>query len=1547
MRRRILLALLFLTMGLGTLPAQDFFSVDKNAFVGELSAYLNTSTAKSDRDEAAAMIPSFAEVWNTRYGGRDVDAVVRMCNLFYTKGGNKAYYDIFTLVEILNKIPLTGMPQTDIHNWISYTDQKSQKSLSGFDKYLSACRSVFVDKVLVSKGNSKWTIGAAKMGYPSDSEWRVAIAGDLVLASQKDQSVIKATTGSFYPESNTWKGGGGRVDWSRFDISTELVYCELPSHYELDLTRSEYAIDSVIFHDRQYFEETILSRFEDKVLVNAPNEKTMFPRVKSYRSDYHIHNILADVDFDGGLGMMGNQVDVFGGVDKKAIFTFHRHRKEFLRVQAPRFLLSNEEVLASDHVAMRLYLTDTISHEIDSVYHNGLGFRYDNHKRSAIFYRSEKGYGDGPFHDHYHGIDIYLEAMYCSPDNNTVTFRRMEGLNPKSEGDVVSVNYFRSDEFNLLRGLDGRHPMVRIEKYLKDYGNPEQPDRFNAGDLASYLQFPIEQVISMLLRLQSEGYVEYFADEKDVLVLPRFYDVLESSRDNIDFDVLKFHTVTTNQQPNIRLDLNTNDLLLFGITSTIDGIDGSAISLSDRKYVVIVPDNGRIVFKKGRDFRFSGGIIAGMFEFFTKDCLFTYDDFMIDMAKVDSLRLYARADRRIIPVSGTIEKLKGRLLIDRGNNKSSREETPEYPKFYSDDNAYKFYRTINSGVFHPGYVDTLATVEDLAGKFYYSVYPFMVDSLNDLSMRKVKFDGELVSAGIFPTFEEPLVVMDDYSLGFSHQIGNGNSDTYGMYGDLGRFHNTIHLSETGFWGDGQLDYQTATFGSDQFMFYMDSVTGITSRFAMTPKADGTLYPTASADALHLRWDVYVPALTTHTIDNPICMYGDTKFYGKTTLSPEGYSADGKLRFGYTEFSSDHFAMDSRTFVADSANFLLYSSDSTTVAFAATNYRADVNFDSQKVQYEYLDSNSNLDFPMNKFVCSLHEAEWDMSSNMLRVYNPVETFGEYATATSREELLAIHNNASKFISLVPEHDSLQFYSMSAEYDMSNYEIHAHDVKIIRVADAAVFPYDHDVVIDSASRLQPFAGELLADTLNMNHLFKDAEVTIRSRNDYQAHGYWDYVAADGSRTPIYFDTIYPVNGISNAHAQLMDSVGFELSPQVAFKGNLSLKSTERNGFFDGHFALLGFEPFEISALDDQSVDTIALDMVPDSLNITATELPMLSDTLQALNHWFVSSTYVNPEMISIPIDMKTIRKEDPDMCNGLYYELAIDGGYFASFMTPKEGRNNTDEVEPMNGLLRYETTGNRFVVTDTARYNTYLSLDQRGVIQGHVNLDMGYDLALTDFVVCGDYTQYPNDSLVLEGLNVFNVPLMDEKILEGMAEVYASLESESIDLTKTMYLDYFRSENDEEKTVELERNIELEGYPQMENNHFYNQTIVIPDLKMVWNDNLHAFISVGKIGLGNFGKHIVNKYVDGYVVFDRRLGNITYFFKNDLFMTYINYNCGDGQMQIHATYGDINQRIYDKKEKARTVMKDGKVFEYVATPYDALLDFLNRLRYAGIE
>ena len=1505
-----------LFMGVSSAFAQAFFSTEKNAFYDQLTAYLNTSTSKEERDEAAAMMKGFRGVWDSYYSDAEVNTIIRLCELFHSKGGARAYPNTFRFVNVLQRIPTAGLTHKDVNNWLTYTDAKAQKSMNGIDKYLKSCQDLFVNKVLSAKGHTQWMLRDALIGFPSTDKFDLTVDGTLVLASQKDESALQQTKGVYSMEDNSWRGQGGRADWSRFGISADNVYVTLPSFYTIDLNRSEFAIDSVIFFERNHFNQNILCRFEDKVLANAPNERTMYPRVRSYRSDYHIPNIMRNIDFEGGIGMMGNMVEVFGGVENKAMFHFRRNDMEVVRVESSHFTMSEDEVLVSDQTMMRLYLPDTVAGRmsLDSLYHNTLGFRYDNNNRRLMVYRSDRDYGDAPFHDYYHGVDIFLEAMYWNVDEGIVDFMKMEGVNHTSEGDVVSVNYFRHDDFKRLQGLDGTHPMIRIEKFLKGFGNVERQVHFDVGDLTSYLGYPREQVVSLLLRLQSEGYVEYDADSKWATALPRFFDVVDSYREEIDYDVIKLHTKTTNRQPNIRLDLATSDMLVYGITSQIEGFDGSAISLSDRKRVVIVPDNGRITLKKHKNFKFSGGILAGMFEFFTKDCMFLYDEFTIKMSKVDSLRFYARDNRQIVPIDGTLERLKGRLLIDHGDNKSSRYETPDYPIFHSDAEAYKFYRKINGGVFDPGPLDSVASSADLDGKFYYSVYPFVVDSLNDLSMKKVRFEGELVSGGILPRFEEPLVVMDDYSLGFEHQIGNGSTDSYPMYDGSGSLHEIVHLSSSGFYGMGQLDYQTATFASDKFWLYPTHVSAVTKSFNMEPLADGTGFPIASADALKLKWDVFKPELTTETIKQPICMYGDTYFRGKTILTPEGYSADGKMKYGLTEFESNHFAFDSRTFVADSAKFRLYAEDSTSVAFSATNYRANVDFDAQKVNYDYLDETSNLDFPMNQYVCSLKEAQWDMPTNSLHLFNPEESFGDYATATTHEELLAVHNNASKFISLVPDQDSLQFYSMSAEYDMTNYVIHAHDVKIIRVADAAVFPYEHDVDIDAESKMEPITGELLADTLNQYHLYKDAVVNIKSRYDYLAQGVWDYEAADGTRTPILMDTIKPKAGVTHGIVHLTDTTALQLSPQFAFQGRLDLAATGQFGKYDGRFSLT-----------DPDIDTI----VP-------------------LHHWFASTATIDPQDIQIPVDMERIHKDkdNKEMCNGLYYEQAIDGGYFASFLAPKEGRRDKKEITPANGTLWYNPAHKRYILNEDELYDTYLSLDSRGVIEGQATSNLGYDLGIVDFAFHGKYTQYPNDSIAIAGLNVLNVPVFDDDVLSGMAEVYANMEGESIDLTKTQYLHYFRSQNNEEKAQERSQAIELEGYPEMESKDFYCKTIVIPDLKMVWNDKLHAFVSVGKIGLGNFGKHIVNKYVDGFVMYDHRLGNITYYFENEMFQTYINYNHGDGQLQVHCTYSDLNQRMWDTKGKARTVKRNDQVFQYVAVPYESMLDFLNKLQNAGL-
>ena len=467
-----------------------------------------------------------------------------------------------------------------------------------------------------------------------------------------------------------------------------------------------------------------------------------------------------------------------------------------------------------------------------------------------------------------------------------------------------------------------------------------------------------------------------------------------------------------------------------------------------------------------------------------------------------------------------------------------------------------------------------------------------------------------------------------------------------------------------------------------------------------------------------------------------------------------------------------------------------------------------------------------------------------------------------------------------MSLLPEHDSLSFNSTNADYDMNDYVIHAHEVTNLFVADAEIIPMNGNVKIMRNAEISPLEHAVIeADTATRMHHFKDAAVSIYSRNNYMALGIKDYVDVDGVATPIFFEEITPVDGITVAHAESVDSIGFKLSPYFGFKGKITSKASEPYDFFEGSFRL---------------------------------EQSCLEDTV-----WFVSKANINPQVVEIPVVMDDIKKVRQGIFNGLCYEFGSQGGYHVNFLKPMNPETVT--VTSQDGALTYDTESQSYVIQDTLNHQE-LRLSDRCVVSMHGASNMGFDEGLTHFECTGDFVNYPNDSLTMEIMNVFKAPLFDEKLLEEIADVYAHIEGDPVGMVE---------------------------YPEDEKAEIYTNTIVIPSMKMVWNPTLRAFVSKGKIGLGCLGKNIVNRYVDGFVMFDRRLGVITYYFVDDMFMTYMSYNCGDGQLQVHATYGSINMKLSDMKEKSREIKAKDTYFEYVVTPYEAITDFLSRLRRAGLR
>lgn len=1479
--KRIFTIIVLLLLGIG-LRAQGVYSTDREAFFDELSTYLNSSTSKTDREDAAVLMTRFHDVWNQC---RDSQRIIQLFEGLRSKSGQRAYFNTFTLVEVLCSIQNNGMTADDVQRWLTYTEKRFAKRASTMDKYLKACSALFAQGVLSEHGLTQWTFENATYHFPTDTAFLLDVPScTLILKSKKDQSVIHNTSGFFDMDNHSWTGKEGRVDWGRFDIPSDMVY-GLVHDYTINLSSSNYTIENIDFFNRYFFDHPFSCSYEDNVTNSAPTDRTMFPKALSHTDSYETGKVFDNVLFIGGFGLVGKSANVFGSNGRQAQFIYQRENRPVMSVKASRFVMVDDN-LVSNEASARIYLYDSASHSVDSIYHNDLGFRFDNAKQTLMLYRKDNGVGAGPFHDTYHEFDIFLEAVYWDMNSDVMEFRRLEGTNGVSEGVISSVNYFRRSDYLKIQALDNKHPMELINNFLRVYG--DESNKFNINDLSSFLKYPLPQVTTMVMNLQAEGYLEYDRNTQVVSVLDRFFDVLASEHNQFDYDVIKFQTRTTNRQPNLRLVLTTNDMLVYGISNYQVGLDVASITLSDYKHVLILPDNARVTLKKHRNFNFSGCVMAGMYEFFTKDCLFDYETFSIQMNKVDSLRFYSRFDNKVYPVEGTLERMSGLLEIDEGDNKSSVRHTPDYPVFHSKTQSYKFYRTINDGVFDVALDRDTVTEEQLQGHLYYLVEPFTVRGLDALDSKDVRFEGRLISGGILPDIVEPLVVMDDHSLGFEYQIGNGSSDSYPLYGGLGQYHQNVHLSNDGFYGKGRVDVETSEYLSDRFVFYLDSVTAHIDAFTMRERSSGVQFPKAQCGQMELKWDITIPQLYTTTNDEPICLYDSTYFYGKTMLSDEGFRGDGMLSFGLTRFQSEDFDFASSSFVADSSNFVLFDEDGKTEAFLATNYRSHVNLKTKTSEFEYLDGNSRLGLPLNKFYCSLRQATWNMDDSSVHLFSMDEG-----------------GKKSKFVSLLPEHDSLSFLCTNADYDMERYVIHAHEVKEIHVADASIQPLNQNLDILRDAVISPLEHSVIcADTVNGYHTYKDVAVSIYSRHDYRAIGIKDYRDLNDVATPVFYDSIVPVDGITTGYAVIPDTMEFQLSPVFGFKGSVVSSANESDDFFEGDFRMIS----------SCSEDTV----------------------------WFASSGRMRADSIAIPVQMATIRRDNPEMMNGLSYVYAGSGVYKAAFMEPLPGESQP--VPLLEGSLKYDSC---FVVVDDERSDRWVRQDDRCVVTGHERTNLGFDAGLANFECYGTYTAYPNDSMVLDVVQVLNLPIFDEQTLKDIAELYAAVEGPSVNLHETEFLSYLQSEKGEEAAGEMAQEIELTGYPEIRNGSFYNQTLVLPTLHLVWNSELKAFVSTGKIAIGNLGRNVVNKYVDGTVVFDKRLGIITYYFENDMFMTYMSYNCGDRQFQIHATWGDVNVRLSDMKEKNRRVRKDGQEFEYVVTPYEAMTDFLSRLKRAGLR
>jgi hypothetical protein len=1135
----------------------------------------------------------------------------------------------------------------------------------------------------------------------------------------------------------------------------------------------------------------------------------------------------------------------------------------------------------------------TLLYEDDSIYHPGLQMKYIDEKKELTMSRDQTKRTFSPWFDSYHKIEIYCEELSWILGESKIDFGMMRGPNQQGKAVFESSNYYTLGRYDKLQGIDEQNPLA----ILKQFCEKKKKKVFTLDEISGYLQRPPEQVEAQLFNLTTRGFLIYDPNDKKAKVNEKLFDYVNAKNNKVDYDVIFFNS-DVHRKSNAILTLDSFDLHIQGVPS---------VFLSDSQQVFIYPLNQEIILKKNRNFLFSGKIEAGLFDIYARDCSFDYGKFMLDLPTVDSMSFYVGSrtidpktgKRSLVKVKTNITEVTGELMIDDPGNKSGLKTYPQYPLFISKSDALVTWdkKYILNGVYK-------------RQNFFYKVYPFKFKNLDSFPTDSLQFKGYLSSAGIFPEIEQPLKVRPDYSLGIETKT---DANGLPLYGDKARFVNRIDLSNAGLRGDGKILYLNSVSVSDNFIFYPDSMKTVSKNFQTSEILAEVEYPGVSGDSVSQLWLPYKDSLVVKSNKKDFAMYRDqSKFSGYLSLSPNGLTGNGTVKIKDAEMDSKKFLFKQRTFDANIANFRIKSYDLADLSISTKNYQTHFDFEKRKGEFKSNVGISKVDFPVNRYSCTMDRFEWLIDSEEIAFFNDIGTKIAVADTMNLASLIDFDFAGSEFIAENPLQDSLRFLALHATYNLKSNLIRAEHVKIIKVADAAIFPDSGKVSILKGGQMKPLTRSIiLANQKTRYHQFYNATASITSRKKYTALGNIDYIDRNNERQLIRFEKItVDTSGQTYAEGLITDSSNFKLSPEFAFAGEVLLIASSKDLTFDG-----GFRPITDCFRNDR---------------------------------WVKFASELDPKNIQLPVGRPLLDIHNEKLLLGIGYSNAENKIYPAFFV--KKQYFNDSVMISVDGILSYNENNGVFVVSTPEKlrsagmsYNA-LSLSTEQCLfhtEGKINLNLNSGPlkmetygGLNDFVI--------PDSVQARVAMAFNFPF-SEPALEKLSLHLQSVNLNGITVANTPYYNAMKSLIGQKEFDKTKSDLELLGKFKKFPDEMI-RTLFIADVNLKWDSASKSWVSSGPIGIGNIGKTQINRYASGIIEFTKKKNGDEFAIyleltKNDWYF----FNYRNNILQVLSSDLEFNDMITSgqkSKSEQKRIYNISKGYRYIISTDRKKRDFLRK-------
>jgi len=1348
---------LLLLICLSPLVAQQTYSNNREKFVKEFQKALTEFGRGEFHDFARKDLPALL-LETSDFPENYFTKMVETCNLMVTKN-LKPFPEIYQYVFSVYSLVKGKQSSASFQAWHSSVDKLlDNRNIKKFEDFIDLSAGFFSERKIAESSNFKWFYEGGTYSFEFTDKPIIKCSGGNLICrvdnkkadSRKDSKyldsvVVSGTSGVYDPVLKKWDGDGGTITWEKVGLPKNECSAAVKG-YSVSCKTPNFNADSVMLTTK-YFTKPILGNMSDRAFTINREEDKIYPQFLSFEKRLKIKNIREGVDYDGGFAMQGASFVGQGSLKEPARVIIYRNEQPFIKASAQVIDISPKKIFAINS-ATSLYLNTG-----DSIAHPGLEFSYDFDKKLIEMTRTKIGIGQSPFTDSYHMVDCYVAKITWNTTEQDIQFTYDFGTSQEQRiARFESRSFFDSKLYDQLQGLETVHPLVAIHQYCYKYDEYILPE----GKVASAMGKTIEQAKPLLLELSNYGFISYDTEAKMIVVNPKTENFVlgkvgKRDYDNINFvsdlrpkelkgftdeqikedkQLQKLKEQYKAQSEERRLMTYFGKMNLGTLEIKMNAVD--FVRISESQNTTVFPDQSLVTVKENRNFEFQGWINAGKLEINSKSANYNYRDHKINVLNSDETiirvkPMQAADGNRPIPMTNSIRTVRGEIFVDDPTNRSGKNKKfTEYPKLKTGKPSYVFY---NDPKLYSGAYDS--------SRFYYTILPFDLDSLDDFNDLALRFKGELTSAGIFPKISEDLKIMPDYSFGFST---SAPATGYEFYGMAAKYENKIILSNNGLQGAGTINFvQSTSVARELFTFLPDSTIGMV-KFTNRPIEEGVQFPDVESDEAFM---IYIPkknilkAQSTPKTDLRF-FKSEAKLRGTAIVTPKGMRGYGLITFKTATTVSKNYNFKRWDIDADTSGFSLkntYAEEGEDpLAFQAENVKAHISFKDRKGEFISNRGSSQINFPVNQYLCRMDKFSWFMDYAELQM----EKSGEKDVTIDTDMDLVGPN----FFSTHPKQDSLQFRSPKAKYDLKQRSIFCEGVEYVEVADARIYPDSMKVIIRKKAEMEQLKNSrVVANYLTKYHTFIRSTINITGRRAYTGTGEYPYIDKDSNVTyfrmeKISLDTSYQ----TIANGTIASTQGFKLSREFDYYGKVSIKAANPGIYFDGATRI------------DHQCQSFA-------------------------RNWMSFDAFIDPKNIQIPVSDNMKNLEGESLSAGIVWRNANTADsihLYPTFLSKLEVQGDIIAMTS-SGFLQFDPKAKEFQIGSKDKLlnrkekGNFLALNtetcsMKGI--GRVNLGMDYGDVTVDAVGIVNYDQNTGET----SMNLttrFNMPV-DKGAWQGVAE-----------------------------------------------------------------------------------------------------------------------------------------------------------------------------------